>query len=193
MANSQFPGFVDIVYHSPYGVHHMEICHHGWDFSGGSPVSGNFNTWNDTQIEADLMINNLVDEMLPFWTGVVVLDQYTIYTLADPDAPPVPVYAAALGNAGTSIETEWLKAVQTTFSFRTTNFGVAKLVLLDTPSASGFDKILSFAASAEALAIFAELSSLDNGWQARDQGRINVLSQITFTLNEKLRREYNMT
>ena len=190
--NSQYPGFVEIFYHTLWGQHSMEVCHHGWNYAGGSPESGEFNTWDDGVVEADVMINDFVDTLLPFFLPTTTFDTYTIYTMADEDADPTPVYAAALDLDGTSIETEWAKAVQTTFTFRTESFNIAKLVLLDTPSAAGFDKILSFGASVEALAILAELSDETNGWSARANSRINTLVQISYTLNETLRRSYRM-
>lgn len=190
--NSQYPGFVDIAYHSLYAPHSMEQCHHGWNYSGGDPESGTFNTWDDGEVEADVMIRNLVDTLKVFHLPTTVFDFYTIYTLADPTADPVPVYAAALGVAGTSAETEWAKAVTTTLNFKTTDFFDAKIKMLDTPSASGFDPILSFDASPAALEVLEELANTGNGWSARHDSRINTLKTITFNLDQGLRKEYRM-
>jgi hypothetical protein len=169
------------------------LCHHGWNYDGGVTPGGTINTWNGGVIPAIDMIEDLIALFVPFFLPSYNFDFYTIYTMASPTAEPVPVFTDSLNNPGTSIETEWAKAVQTTFSFGTEAFGQAKLIFLDAPAAAGFDKILSFGASAEALAILDMLKDEDRGWQARDQSRITVLKQITYTLNEKLRREFNMT
>jgi hypothetical protein len=190
--NSLYPAFVVIDYHSLWGAHKMTIPTRAWDYSGGTPASGAFADWEEGQKEADVMVNDLVDELAPFFLATTTFDLYTIYTMASATAAPTPVYSAALGIDGTSIETEQAKGVQTTFTFRTDLFGIFKLVLLDAPAAAGFDRILSFDASPAALAVLGEVSALANAWAGRDGGRPNTLVQIAYTLNEKLRREYNM-
>lgn len=190
--NSQYPGFVKIDYHSTYAPHSMEICHHGWNYSGGAPESGTFNTWTAGEIEADVMINALITALKVFVLASTVFDFYTIYTMEDEDADPAPVYAASLGVVGTSVETEWSKAVSTTFNLKTTDFFDAKIVLLDTPSASGFDKILSFDASPEAEEILETLADEANGWSARHNSRISTLKSVTFNLDQGLRHQYRM-
>lgn len=190
--HSLYPAYVVIDYHSAWGTHKMTIPTRAWDYSGGTPASGAFSNWEEGQVEAHTMISALVADLVPFFLPTTTFDLYTIYTMANETALPTPVYSAALGVDGTSVETEWARGVQTTFSFRTDLFGTFKLVLLDAPSAAGFDKILSFDASPAALAILAEVSNLSNAWAGRDGGRPNTLVQIAYTMNEKLRREYNM-
>lgn len=192
MANSRYPGFVEIVSHSPYGVHTQEICHHGWDYSGGTPPGGVFNTWNGGTQDAVTMVEDLISVLIPFYLPSYNFDMYTVYTMADPDADPTPVWSDSLNNPGSSVNTNQAKAVQTTFSFGTEAFGQAKLIMLDAPTGTDFEKVLSFAASPEAIAILDMLKDPDRGWQARDGSRITILKQISYTLNEKLRREYNM-
>lgn len=192
MANSLFPAFVNIDYHSAFGAHSMTLPTKVYTGPDGLNPSGTFLAWNSTARDADDMINDLVDLFLPFFKPDTTFDAYTIYTLAEPGAPPQPEYAAALGLDGTSVQTAWSKAVQTTFSFRTDLFGQMKLVFLDAPNNNLWDKISQFDTSPEALAILAELSNSANAWSARDNGKPTVLTQIAYTLNEKLRREYNM-
>jgi hypothetical protein len=190
--NSQYPGFVKIDYHSAYAPHSMEICHNGWNYSGGSPESGTFNAWDSSEIEADVMINALVDTLADFHLATTVYDFYTIYTMEDEDADPVPVYANTLGVAGESTETEWAKAISTTFNIKTVSFADMKIVLLDTPSASGFDKILSFDASVAALDVMDQLTAETNAWSGRANSRPGTLKSITFNLDQALRHQYRM-
>lgn len=190
--NSLYPAFVRINYHSPYGVHTMTIPTLGWDYSGGTPLGGIFAAWDASDREAVDMISDFVNLIKPFFLATTTFDNFTIYTMASAEADPTPVFAGELAIDGTSVETEWAKAVQMTWTFRTSLFGIFKLVFLDVPSASGFDKILSFGASPEAEAVRDYLAADTNGFAGRDGGQVSVLDQISFTLNEKLRREYHM-
>jgi hypothetical protein len=191
-ANSLYPSFVKIDYHSVYSVHSMTIPTLQWDDETSVGGKGQFMSHAGTPTDADAMIKDLIDLIKVFFLATTSFDAYTIYVMDTPTSVPLPVAANSLGVAGTSVETEWAKAVQTTFTIRTALFGVMKLVLLDAPAAAGFDRIASFDASPEAEAIVDELSDVTNGWAGRDGGRPNTLVQIAYTLNEKLRREYHM-
>jgi hypothetical protein len=191
--NSKSPAFVVIDYHSSYAPHKMTLCTREWTDDASVGGSGSFESWAGPQRDAHDMINDLVVLLAPFFKPHVSFDFYTIYTQADEDAVPQPVAAQSLGIDGESAQTAWDKAVQTTFSFRTSNFGTAKLVLLDAPSGGVFGKVSSFDASPEAIAIFDQLKSDDEAWSGRDNGHINVMTQIAYTLNEKLRKNYYMT
>lgn len=190
--NSLYPSFVKIDYHSAYGSHVMTIPTLQWQATPNVNGAGAFTDWAASTRDADDMINQLVDLMAVFFKDDTTFDLYTIYNMTAPDADPNPVASKALGTAGSNSTTTWSKAVQTTFTFRTALFGIMKLVFLDAPSGGLFDRILSFDASPEAVAIRAALNSSSNGWAGRDGGRIDTLVQIAYTLNEKLRREYNM-
>lgn len=190
--HSLFPAHVKILYHSEYGQHVMTLPTLEWLSSPDTGGSGSFRDWLGGDTDAHTMIEDLVTLFLPFFKPATVFDMYTVYTMADEDAIPMPVASQALALDGTSVQTAWHKAVQTTFTFRTDNFGIAKLVFLDAPSGGLFDRILGFDGSAEALAILAELSDDTKGWSGRDNGKPNALTQIAYTLNEKLRRQYSM-
>jgi hypothetical protein len=190
--NSLYPAFVVIDYHSPYGSHKMTLPTREWTDEVSAGGSGTFDAWTSAPRDAHDMVNDLANLIKPFFKPACSFDQYTIYTMSSPTAAPQPVAAQSLGIDGTSAQTAWDKAVQTTFSFRTSDFGTFKLVLLDAPCGNNFDKILSFDASPEAVAIFDYLKSDDEAWAGRDGGHINVMTQIAYTLNEKLRREYGM-
>lgn len=190
--NSLFPSFFKLDYHSPWGAHSMTIPTRQWDdvvIAGGH---GAFLDWTDNPRDADDMIKDFVALIAPFWMPDSFFDQYTIYVMDDPDSTPFPVTANSLGTEGTEPNANWAKAVQTTFSFRTADFGQFKLVFLDAPQPASFDKILSFDASPAALAIEAFVSDVENAFSGRDGARPANLVQIAYTLNEKLRKEYNM-
>lgn len=192
MAFSLFPGFVDLVYTTPYAPHVMRLPTRQWSAGGGGGGHGRFLSWNDELIDADTMITDFTELLAEFWTAATEFNSYTIYTMEDENAVPLPRTADQLSTVGTNASTYWGKAVQTTFSIRSEGFHQAKLVLLDAPAPSSFDKITSFGASPEALALVAAMADEDNAWSARDNTRPLLLTQISYTLNEALRREYNM-
>jgi len=173
--NSLFPSYVLLQYTSAFGQHFMTIPTLLWnDTPGATGDAGVFTTWDSVGRSADDMINDLVDAMAVFWKNDTTFDLYTIYTLADAEATPQPRVAKPLTQVGSNVSTSWSKAVETTFMMRTDLFGIRRLVFLDAPSGNLFDKISQFDTSPEALAIL-------------------ILTQITYTLNEKLRKEYGMT
>jgi hypothetical protein len=188
MANSLYPAFVRINYHSDYGPHTMTIPTLEY-----FPDDLQFGTWSGGRVDGDEMVNDLVDLMVPFFTTTVNFDAYTIYTMASPTAPPLPVFFSEIDTPGTSISTEWTKAVQVTFSLRTVAFGRGKLVFLDAVSEGNFDKITGFSFSVPVQDLLAELSNVLRGWSGRDGAMYAGSDQITYTLNETLRRQYNMT
>jgi len=187
-----FPGFVVIDYHSAFGGHKMTLPTRQWDDTVVAGGHGAFQDWTSNPRDADDMVKDLVALFAPFFKADTTFDQYTIYSFADEDGDPLPVSANSLGIDGTSVQTAWSKAVQTTFSIRTADFNQMKLVFLDAPNNNLFDKILSFDTSPEAEAIMGALSDTTNAWSGRDNARPANLVQIAYTLNEKLRREYNM-
>lgn len=191
MANSLYPAFVKIDYHSAQGAHVMIIPTLEWH-ANDILVAGEFESWNAGLVDADDKINDLVDLFLPFFLATTTFDFYTIYTMASPTAAAQPVAAASLAKVGTSVSTTWAKAVQKTLIMRTTDFGIMKLVFLDCPSGNNFDPVNAYGVDPATTAIINELKNEDSPWSARDNGRPNTLIKQTTTLNEKLRKEYNM-
>lgn len=191
--NSLFPAFVQVGYHSAFGAHNMILPTLSWTNAASPGGAGEFNTWDASTVDADDMINDLIDLFVPFFKADTSFDHYTIYTLANAEATPLPQAAKQLTQVGTNATTTWSKAVETTFMFRTNLFGLRRLVFLDAPSGGVFDKIDSFSTSPEAIAIRDQFADVTQAWSARDNGRPTILTQITYTLNEKLRKEYGMT
>lgn len=192
MANSLYPAFVTIEYQTAYGIHLMTIPARAWNPAGGVGDNGTFNDWNDDPVDAEGMVTDLVTLFLPFFPATTNFNVATIYTLEAADSDPNPRVAFNLDLAGTSVSATWAKAVQTTYTFRTDLFGIYKLVFLDAPSGNDFDRVNAFGAAPAVNAIKDELALETNAWNGRDNGRIVTLLAQTKTLNEKLRKEYNM-
>lgn len=193
MANSLFPAFVRIEYHSPYAPHTMTIPTTAWT---GPPTSvfdsGEFEQWAAGSVEADVMINDLVDVLAPLFTDDVIFDGYTIYTQGSPESDPLPVYSAALTQVGSNVSTEWFQAVQRTMVWRTVDFGIFKLSLMDAASDGTFARTGNFSTIAPFDDVHNEVTDTTNGWSGRDNARPNQALQMSLTLNEKLRREYRL-
>jgi hypothetical protein len=191
--NSLYPAYVLLQYHSAFGTHFMTLPTNAWNDEPVAGGAGTFDSWTSGSRDADAMINDLVDLFVPFFKADTSFDLYSIFTLENAEATPRPRATKQLTQVGTNATTTWSKAVETTFMFRTDLFGIRRLTFLDAPSGGVFDKISTFDTSPEAIAIRDELADESNAWSARDNGRPVVLTQITYTLNEKLRKEYGMT
>lgn len=192
--NSLYPCSVLFDYHTAFAPHKMILPLNEWSpISGGHPAGTNTD-WTSGQVDTDDMVVGLVDLLLPFYPNTTVFDSYTIFTYASPTDPARPqvtvpiVFGTGSGSAGTP-------AAQATFNFKTTGFGVFKLVMLDILPGSNFQPVTSFPSPAydTTIALRDYLISTANAFRGRDNNRISLLKRITYTLNEKLRKEYHYT
>jgi hypothetical protein len=191
--NSIAPAFVKINYASEFAPHSMEIpCVPVIAaVGGGAPY-----TFDLRGLEIDVPVSTGVMDFINlvkiFFHSTVKFIDWTLYTLADPDAPALPVQTGSINVAGTNASDTWYKAVQRTHTWRTDAFGVYKLVLLDAISSNNFDKQTELVVDS-ALANLSNYVTADATWFAgRDGGRPDVFLQVSITLNEKLRRSYRM-
>jgi len=187
---SLYPSFVEIDYHSDYAPHKMTIPTKQWN-SGGA--FGDFETWSAGAIPADEMVEALVTLMLPFFRSSVSFDGFTVFTMADVDAPAIPRASKVLGLDGTSVGTAPYKATQATWSAKTTAGSLAKIIMLDVALSGSFERLTYSSLTPAAEAFLAEWFDDGNAWSARIDGKPDYFLQISYTMNEKLRREYHMT
>ncbi len=189
MANSKAPAFVKVNYHSIYGVHVAVIPTLSWNAGTGQ---GDFATHAGGITAADAMIQDLCDTLTGILPDDSAYDNYVIYSQPDPDDLPVPVASNALTGVGIDTTPGWKKATQVTMTFRTTLFGVFKLVILDAATNNDFSKTSSLGSSGVLFDVFGLISDPALGWAGQDNGRPNNLISQTVTLNEKLRRAYRL-
>jgi hypothetical protein len=193
MQNSLSPAFVRIDYTSIYGAHSMTLP--SVDV-GTTTIGGDIYQFLlpipllPTTVSG--AVEDFVDVIKPFFIPSTIFNGYTLFTQATPEDTPVPVETNNLNIAGTGGDTTWEKAVQFTLTWRTTEFGVFKLVFLDAVSNNNFDKITD-ADSDIGLDPVNEYVTASVSWlRGRDGGRPKTFLQAAKTLNEKLRRSYRM-
>lgn len=185
------PSAVKIFYHSSAGAHVMTRPTRQWNgvrWTG----PGTYQSWNDEEIQADAMVEALIDLFLPIYSEDVVFDSYIIYDVdeSDPDhVLYIPNFAKLLTgkNGDIALPSNHL-AFQKTFSFLTTESHNAKLVLLDVPTGGVINKVGSVS-GAEA-AIVAEFMSGDAAWSGRDDERPIAFRSLNNSVNKALERKY---
>lgn len=186
---SLYPAFVRIEYASDYGPHTMTRPTRAWV---GTPwdAPGSYVCWDESTIAANTMIEGLITKMLPMLPPEVSVSSYLIYTQADPEAEPMPVFAKNLtGQTGSSLSDAWYPAMQRTYSYLTTANHAAKLILLDAAAVTAFGKVTTLPPGGE-LDLVNELMLETRAWAGRDDARIVAWRSLTLDTNEALRRKY---
>lgn len=188
MANALGPYFVQINYHYILGPHTMTLPTREWSPDGGA---GTFLNWVDFAIAGDTMVEGLVTDMLPFFDANTTFDNWTVFEQLDNDDLPTPLHSEVFsGMVGSNAGGSWSAAVETIITARTTDFGLAKLTLLDSISGDDFNPILTLAGALATLV--GEWTITSNGWSGRDNARPNTFLKATLNLNDKLRKSYRL-
>ena len=191
--NSLYPAFVRIDSESQFGPHSMTVPSVPViaAVGGGAPY-----TFDLRGLSVDVNVKDagedFVDVLKPFFGPSYNFIGWTLFTMADPDATPVPVQSGSLAVAGTHAGGSWTKAVQATWTWRTDAFGIFKIVLLDGSSEDSFDKATSVTGYPIGDALSDYVTAPSTWVAGRDGGRPDVFLQVAYTLNEKLRRSYRM-
>lgn len=192
--NSLYPSFVIIDYHSAYAPHKMTIPTTQWFAASLGGSIGSYIDHDGDPVDAEAMINDLVDLMAVFFLSTTHFDLATVYTMAAPTGAAIPRGSVALTQVGSSSATGLAKAIQTTINMRTSGLkGGAKLVFLDAPLGSaGFDKLLPSGFSSALNALVAKFTDRTAAWICRNGAIVDAAISVTFDLNDKLRKEYRM-
>lgn len=189
MAFSLYPAFFTIEYHSAYAPHLMTVPVVDWN---PGLVNGDFVTHNAGSVAALGYISLFVDTIKPFFPATVVFDNFVIYTMDSPTAPAIPRTGAALAVVGTNIAAGNTKALQATLTMKTSLGNLFKQVLLDMGNNNSFERVTAASLGGAGAAWVAFLQDLDGAICGRDRGAPQFFLQISYTLNERLRREYHM-
>ena len=98
MANSLFPAYLKINYVSAYAPHVMTIPTLEY-----APDTGEFHTHTDgTLMDVASLKTLLFDTIKPIFKSTTEFVDWTVYTLAAPGDPALPVFSESLGIAGTT-------------------------------------------------------------------------------------------
>jgi hypothetical protein len=191
--NSLSPAYIVIDYHSANGRHKMTIPTRAWSPTSITGDLGSYQCWNETPVDAEDMITALLGKVKAVFLPTAGFDVVTIYTKDTAEAPSIPRVAKALAIVGTSVSAEWAKAVQHNWMFRDAEYAQSKLTFLDAPIGSGWDPVTDLSGIAVLQDIVDQFVAPENAWSSRNDLRPSTFIKITYTLNEKLRREYGMT
>jgi len=192
--HSPGPAFVKIEYQSPYAPHVCMIPTKAYEPGGAPFTPGDFTAWDGTTVlPADTMVEDFIDLLAACHGDDTQFTGYTIFQQEDPDTPAVPVYSKSIAVPGLIVlPAGWDKATQLTMTFRTTAFGIAKLVMLDIPTSDTFGKVIDLTPFANFQAVSDAFTANDQAWSGRDGARPAVFLQYAVDLNDKLRKLYRM-
>lgn len=185
--NFRGPYWVEILSHSIYAPHSQNICIKNWTPGGGY---GDIENWDATTQPADTMIDALITLEKAFYPASYTFDGWLVWKQLLPTDVPLIVADKNIAVVGTNATPGNTKAVQATWTFRTTIGGIFKIVQLDMGNNNSFEKVKFAGLGADGLAFVQELEVVTNGWSGRDNARPNFFNQVAYTLNEKLRRSY---
>lgn len=191
MAHSLYPAFVRLFYHTAFGQHVQTVPTKQWFAVGGTNGFGSYLNWEDDEVDAQDMIDALVDELKDFQPTTGIYDSATIYTMTSETADPRPRFSIPLAVTGTAVTAD-VPASQATLSARTTDFGVAKLEWFDATPSTDFLPVRTLPGSGQPLDLWNVWSSTDWAWSGRDGFRPATFMQVSYTLNEALRRSYRL-
>lgn len=192
--HSLYPNHVVIYYASVHGEHKATFPVVGYtpDVTPGEPGYLTTRAGTSAQIVDDDVID-FIDILAAFHLNTTVFTGFTVYEWPDEDGPAQPVYTKSVNIAGGQTPgAAWDAGTQQTTTWRTSLFGVFKVVLLDLETGGSFNKIVSPTAYA-ALSNLHDFVTDEDGWLCgRDGARPVTFLQSSITLNDSLRRRYNL-
>lgn len=193
-ANSLSPAFVRVNYVTAYGPHVMTLPSVPINPDIAQAPSGYEFVLRGAAlpVEVNDAVVDFITLLLDFFPATTTFVDYTLFSQPTPDDVPTPVWSNSLGLVGNGFVTSiWDKATQATWSFRADDFTLFKLELLDSRVGS-FDKKVVLAGGSSEDQV-RDYVIADVTWLAsRGGGRPANFLQISYTLNEKLRRSYKM-
>lgn len=185
------PAFVRIFYHTAFGQHVMTIPTLEWDQSIGTNGAGGYLNHIGNPVDAVDMIEALVNELADFQPATAEFDNAIIYRQFTPTSIPAPVRAVTLGIPGVSASAD-VPASQATMTMRTLMFNIVKLTWFDAAPTTDFLPQRTLPASGQPLDLFNVFSDDDWAWVGRDGSQPNQFIQVSYTLNEALRKQYRL-
>jgi len=187
--NSLYPCFAKVHYRTFKAVHDQTIPLLNWFSTPNVNGSGSISQWDAGTVDVDDVIRGLVNLEKAVMPTTTNFTDYIIYTMADKDAVPQPVAQGLLNIDGTLAD-DPVAAAQATYTWRTSLFGISKLVLLDIAPPADYQDVLPADYSAGNIALNNWWVSADHGIAGRDGGQPNIPMKISYTLNNRLQKSY---
>lgn len=191
--NSLYPSFVQIHYHSAYGAHVQTIQTRLWSSGIGTHGFGGFTAWVGSVIDADTMVNDLVDLIAPFASDAVHWDEAIVFNYPAPlPALPNPVAVFPLTQVGALADVPAAQALQMTNNFFDSAFNIFKLILLDIDVTGHFvpQKLIDLTTAKKTLMNY--ITGDTHAYASRADLRPTVFRQTVWKYNDKLRKEYHL-
>lgn len=183
------PFFIQINYRSSYGEHVQTIPLIEWTPGGATGDLALQGSGTDVAVD---VISGFLGLQAPFFPTTVNFYAWTIFSQPTSSSPAIPVMSAACDVDGTNATAANTKAVQATWTLRCDDASLFKIMQMDMNNGNNFGKITISGLSAEALLFLQYLVGDECPFQSRLNGRPLYFRQISYTLNEKLRRQYHM-
>lgn len=193
MKNSLKPSYIEFRYHSSLAPHKMILPTREYSPVPGASGFGTFTSWDDNIRDIGDMVDDFVDLLLPKFPTSVVFDDWTVFDFNETAGFFIPVSGDGFtAKVGTDATPGWFYAVQSVFTMFDTEYGTAKLNLLDTSSRNNFARRTAATADAEELAIFGAYSDEGNAWSSRNGARPSILRSISLGINDELKKQYGL-
>jgi hypothetical protein len=171
--------------------HNMQVSCNAWSPPGGGFANGSFLKNGGGSIDTLAALSDFTDVLVPFWSSGTTFVNWQVFFVSAPGVPPVPIaggnFTAVVGTAASPFAEE---ATQQTINWRTTDFNLMKLVLLDYAENVGFSKIRTLPGSGALFDLDAYLKSADCPIVGRDGTPAGQFISATKKLNDELRKIY---
>ena len=187
------PAYVKVDYSTAFGAHSHLICTRAWNPVSITGTLGSYIAWDTTAIDAEVMMDDLVDNLADQHLDTTSINQVTVFTKADETSPSLPVASKAYTTVGVIASPKISRAVSKTLNFRTDGIHAAKIVILDAPhNNTDFNKEFYADWVTADVNMLLLLTNDGYAWSGRDNTRFNSAVSITWNLNQQLRKQYGM-
>ena len=188
-----FPAFMKVDYHSDWGAHVMTLPTKAWNPVSSTGDYGSYISWNEAEIDAEVMILALVGMIAAIANAHVTFDNATIFTYPSEGARAQPRAIIPINEPGLVTFSAAALAIQNLYYGYDTEFNPVKLALLDCDTTPNFLKQRYSDISGDEKAVWDAFSDQDSAWASRAGNRPLSLRSFTTKQNDKLREEYKLS
>lgn len=189
--HSLVPAWVRLDYHSLYGSHVALMGTRDWIPTSITGGMGSYSPWTGSPIDAEAMIDAMIDVLKDLHLATTAFDLATIYTQASVGAPIFPRATKVLAVVGAHGAIGPAQAIQSNLNARSALGAPCKLTLLDASALNMQMFIIKpVAFTAEVNALVTEWTAPGNAWSARDDSKPSTALSWTMTENNELRKRY---